>query len=83
LIKVVFILENILFLFACFIKKEVVDINSKTPNGCHSHQKKNECYETEQFFKSEDELLHEGLICAICLGVVRDAVKDPCGHVFG
>lgn len=55
---------------------------TKTPHD--DNQKiETECYPTQFFVKSEDELMHEGLICAICLGVVRDAVKDPCGHVFG
>ena len=24
-----------------------------------------------------------GLICPICMGVVKDPVKDKCGHVYG
>ncbi len=32
---------------------------------------------------SEEELMNKGMICPICLGVVKHAVKDTCGHVFG
>ncbi len=33
--------------------------------------------------KPEDELLQCGLICPICMGVIREAVRDKCGHIYG
>lgn len=45
--------------------------------------KLSECFPSILFKKSDDDLMNEELICAICLGVIRNPVRDHCGHVYG
>ena len=42
-----------------------------------------DCYPTDRFQNSVKELEDKNLICCICLGVVRNPVKDNKGHIYG